>query len=161
MSLLLTKPQHVLLIYTLDFSHKEINRLCACNCIYVVYGNCWVRAWTTEWTPVERTRSALGAQVKASVWPAGVEPGCTSLRPHLRADCHWGRISGWRSFSCGVFPVSLDLRRWVSTFPVACNTVPFVLPSLLLCSFIALLLHWPFWLLHVGSKNNGHRKGNL
>ena len=30
-----------------------------------VYGNCWVTAWTTDWSPGERTWSALGAQVKA------------------------------------------------------------------------------------------------
>lgn len=35
--------------------------------------------------------------------------GCTSLRPYLRADCHGGRLSGWRSLPCGVFPTSLDL----------------------------------------------------
>uniref|UniRef100_A0A8C9FE12 phosphatidylinositol-3,5-bisphosphate 3-phosphatase n=1 Tax=Pavo cristatus TaxID=9049 RepID=A0A8C9FE12_PAVCR len=31
--------------------------------------------------------------------------------------CHWGGISGWRSFPCRVFPASLDLQRRVSTFP--------------------------------------------
>ena len=25
------------------------------------------------------------------VWQEGVEPGCTSRRPHLRADCQWGK----------------------------------------------------------------------
>ena len=30
-----------------------------------LYGNCWVMAWTTDWSPGERTGSALGAQVKA------------------------------------------------------------------------------------------------
>jgi len=40
----------------------------------------------------------------SAVWPEGVEPGCTSLRPHLRADCHWGRVSGWISLPCGIFP---------------------------------------------------------
>ena len=30
-----------------------------------LYGNCWGRAWTTDWAPGARTRSALGAQVKA------------------------------------------------------------------------------------------------
>ena len=32
-----------------------------------VYGNCWVTAWTTDWASGERTRSALGEQVKA-IW---------------------------------------------------------------------------------------------
>lgn len=34
----------------------------------------------------------------------GGRHGCTSLKPLLRADCHWWRISGWRSIPCGVFP---------------------------------------------------------
>jgi len=34
----------------------------------------------------------------------GVEPGCTSLRPHLRAVCHWGRISFWRFLFGEAFP---------------------------------------------------------
>jgi len=38
----------------------------------------------------------------SAVRQEGVEPGCTSLRPHLRTDCHWGRSSGWRSLPCGV-----------------------------------------------------------
>jgi len=38
-----------------------------------------------------------GAQVKAiHLWLEGLEPGCTSPRPHLRADCHRGRICSWR-----------------------------------------------------------------
>jgi len=37
------------------------------------------------------------------VWPEGVEPGYTSLRPHLRAECLWGRISFWRFLLCGTF----------------------------------------------------------
>ena len=40
-----------------------------------------------------------------------MEPGSTLPRPHLRADCHWGRISFWRSLLCEAFhcePKSLD-----------------------------------------------------
>jgi len=33
--------------------------------IIYLYCNCWVPAWSTDWAPGERTRSALGAQVKA------------------------------------------------------------------------------------------------
>ena len=33
--------------------------------LWMVYGNCWVTAWTTDWAPGEKTQSALGAQVKA------------------------------------------------------------------------------------------------
>ena len=53
----------------------------------------------------------------SAVWPDGVEPGCTSLRPHLRAECHWRKVL-WLEISplCGVFPASLGLQRWVSTF---------------------------------------------
>jgi len=42
----------------------------------------------------------------SAVRQEGVEAGCTSLRPHLRADCHWGRVSGWRSLPCGFVPAS-------------------------------------------------------
>jgi len=38
------------------------------------------------------------------VQPEEVEPGCTSLRPHLRADWHGGRISGWSSLLGEAFP---------------------------------------------------------
>jgi len=37
---------------------KKINK-------YILYGNCWVMAWTTGWSPEARTESAVGAQVKA------------------------------------------------------------------------------------------------
>jgi len=58
------------------------------------------------------------------VWPEGVEPGSTSLSPsHLRADCHWERIPVWRSLPCGIFFVSLDLCRWVSTFTLKYNPI--------------------------------------
>jgi len=38
----------------------------------------------------ERTQSPLGVQVKVIYLcdQKGVEPGCTFLRPHYRADCH-------------------------------------------------------------------------
>jgi len=77
------------------------------------YGNCWVTVWTTDWTPGERTLSALGAQVKAIHLcdQKEVETGSVFLRPHLRADCHPGRISGWRSFTWSFFcePRSLEM----------------------------------------------------
>jgi len=40
----------------------------------------------------------------SAVGQEGVEPGCTSLRPHLKADCYWGRISGWRWLLNTAFP---------------------------------------------------------
>jgi len=76
-----------------------------------IYGSCWVMAWTTDWAPGERTRSALGAQVEAiqlcdqKGWSLSAP-----LRYHLRADCFWGKISGWWSLLCGAFPMSLNLQ---------------------------------------------------
>jgi len=63
-----------------------------------LYGNCWMMAWTSDWPPEASTESAMGAQVKAihPVWLEGVKPGSTSPRPHLSADCQWGRVSFWR-----------------------------------------------------------------
>ena len=62
-----------------------------------LYGNCWITAWTSDWSPEVSTESAGGAQLKAIHLcdQKGVEPGCTSPRPHLRADCPWGRVSFW------------------------------------------------------------------
>jgi len=43
-----------------------------------------------------------------------VEPGCTPPRPHLRADCPWGRVSFWRLLLFGVFlckPTSSDMGK--------------------------------------------------
>ncbi|XP_031463340.1 polypeptide N-acetylgalactosaminyltransferase-like 6 [Phasianus colchicus] len=45
-----------------------------------------------------------------------MEPGCTPPKPHLRTECHWGRVSFWRSLLCGVFPVNLGLQ--VQTVPL-------------------------------------------
>ena len=33
--------------------------------LLLLYGNCWVTAWTSDWSPEAITESALGAQVKA------------------------------------------------------------------------------------------------
>jgi len=30
-----------------------------------MYGNCWIMAWTSDWSPEASTESATGAQVKA------------------------------------------------------------------------------------------------
>jgi len=106
----------------------------------VLYGNCWVTAWTTDWLPGEKTQLSPGStgEGNSCVWPEGVEPGCTSLRPHLRADCLCGWVCGWRSLSCGVFPASLDLQRWVSTF-----TFPLKYYSTHAGSFIVTVLYHP------------------
>ena len=43
--------------------HWANTHLCSINQV-LLYGNCWVMAWTPDWAPGERTWSALGAQVK-------------------------------------------------------------------------------------------------
>ena len=67
--------------------------------ITALYGNSWITAWTSDWPPEVSAESAARAQMNAisPEWPEGVEPGCTSPRPHLRADSQGGRISSWRS----------------------------------------------------------------
>jgi len=92
----------------------------------------WLSTWRKD--PLSPGSTAEG---NSSVWPEGVEPGCTSLRPHLRADCHWGRISGWRSFPCGIFLASLDLWSQVSAFP-------FVTPFYCAWPFVIIPLVSPF-----------------
>ena len=103
-----------------------------------------------DWAPGERTHSTLGPQVKAihlCDWK-GVEPGCTSLRPHLRADCHWGRVSSWSSLFGEAFPCKPGIfwYGWAIFFPsyivplccanpfiahLCCNAFPVVLISLI------------------------------
>ena len=73
----------------------------------VIFNVIWERlsySWPTDWAPRGKDRSALGAQVRViQLWLEEVEPGCTSLRPHLRADCYWGRSSFWRSLLGAAF----------------------------------------------------------
>jgi len=59
--------------------------------------NQWLSTWGKD-----LVSSGSTGEGSSAVWLEGVEPGCTSLRPHLRADCCCGRISGWRSLLCGV-----------------------------------------------------------
>ena len=79
----------------------------------------------------------------SALWPEGVEPGCTSLRPHLRADCPWGWFSFWRFLSNEAFFCESGVfwYRWVKFFLFSffsvvliflllhpfCNAFPFVL----------------------------------
>ena len=53
--------------------------------------NLWFTTWGEHWVSCGST-----GEGNSPVWPGEVEPGCTSPRPHLRAHCHWGRISSWR-----------------------------------------------------------------
>ena len=86
-----------------DISYGEGKKMGKEDCI--AYGNFWVTAWTTDWAPGERTRSALRAQMKAihlcnwNGWRLAAP-----LRPHLRADCHWEWFSFWRLLLGEVFP---------------------------------------------------------
>ena len=78
----------------------------------LLYGNCWITAWTSDWPPEVSAESAAGAQVNAisPEWPEGVEPGSTLPRPHLGADSQGGRISMWRSLLLELF---CEHRTWV------------------------------------------------
>jgi len=118
-----------------------------------LYGDCWVMAWTTDWAPGERSQSALGAQVKAihvcdqKGWSLDAP-----LRPHLRADCHCGKVSGWRSLLCGVLPVSLGLWMQVSTFT-------FQIPSYLFWSLCCYTPVLPFHCINLSDCNStSHEK---
>ena len=84
--------------------------------------NFWLITWGKHWV----THGSTG-EGNSAVWPEGVEPGCTSPRPHLRADCHWGRISFWRS-------LPWDPTMWVSFF---------IYFWVSLSTMIILLVIWP------------------
>ena len=98
----------------------------------------WLSTWGKD--PVSPGSTSEG---NAAVGQEGVEPGCTSPRPHLRAECHWGRISDWRFLLCGVFPGRWGLQRWVSTFTVSLKYHPVCVGSvavtLLYCPFTTLI----------------------
>ena len=82
-----------------------------------------------------------------------VEPGCTSLRPHLRADCHQGRISSWTSLLGGAFSL------WTENLLIqVSNFLAFLYGTSLLCqsfchhAFVVtpFPLYSSVWLLHPG-----------
>ena len=50
--------------------------------------NLWLTTWGKHWVSHGST-----GEGNSAVWPEGMEPGSTTPTPHLRADCHWGRIS--------------------------------------------------------------------
>ena len=93
------------------------------RCINIMYGNCWVPAWTTDWAAGERTRSALGAQVKAiqlcdqEGWSLAAP-----LRPHLRADFSVWRPCKQMSRGCLKFAqLCCSARGGGSRFTSACS----------------------------------------
>jgi len=89
-----------------------------------MYGNCWIRAWTSDWSTEVSCRST--GEGSSPVWLEGVESGSTSPRPHLMADCHWGRVSLWRlllvEFSC--VPTTLvSIFPFISDYLFQCNNL--------------------------------------
>lgn len=65
-----------------------------------------------------------------------MELGCTSFRPHLRADREWGRFFDWGSFPCGVFlffPLSGSPFHCSSYFVNASSVLPFYCVNLSDC----------------------------
>ena len=89
--------------------------------IWNICGNCWATAWATDLSTLGRdlVSPESTAEGSSAVWPEGVEPGCTSLRPHLRADCHWARIFSWRSLFAETFPCEPGIFSywWAIFFP--------------------------------------------
>lgn len=71
-----------------------------------LHGNYWVTVWTNDWAPGEGTQAALGAQLKA-IHPCDwkVPP---LHEPRLRAGCHRGRFSTWRSLLLEIFSEPWD-----------------------------------------------------
>ena len=61
------------------------NFFLASNLNFPLYGNCWITAWTSDWSPEVSNESAMGAQVKANQL---CDQKTGSPRPCLRADCH-------------------------------------------------------------------------
>ena len=56
--------------------------------------NCTGTAESQPEALIDQLRQAL-SEGNPPVWLEGLEPGSTSPGPHLRADCHWGRIFFW------------------------------------------------------------------
>ena len=78
---------------------------------FPLYRNCWVQNhWLTTWGKhwVSHGRTGEG---NSPVWPEGVEPGSTSPRSRLRADCHRERIFFWQLPPLQFSAVSLG-DRW-------------------------------------------------
>jgi len=69
--------------------------------------NLWWITWGKHWDSCART-----GEGNSPLWPEGVEPVSTFPRPHLRADCHWERISFSRLLPLEFF---CKPKTWVST----------------------------------------------
>lgn len=89
--------------------------------------NLWLTTWGKHWV----SRGSTG-EGNSRVWLEGMEPGSTSPRPHLRADCHWGRNSFWRLLPLEFF---CKPRRWVT---ILFSIIPFYhnnLSSYIVCRY--------------------------
>jgi len=97
-----------------------------------------IESWLepTDWSPGERTGSALGAQVKAIQMceHKGWSLVAPLLDPHLRANCQEGRLSFWRSLLCGVFPLWAWIFRYGQAFLSSLSLLPFYHANLSNCN---------------------------
>ena len=112
----------------------------------VLYGNCWVMAWTTHWAAGERTWSAVGAQVKATHlcdWK-GWSLAAPLLDPisGLTAPGE-GFLVGDPSL-VGFLCVSLDLWRQVSILSCLSLLLFRSCITFMYLSIIYLFLNWVF-----------------
>ena len=115
---------------------------CFTTTVVPVYGNCWIMAWTTDWSPEASTQSAAGAQVKAihlcdqkgwSLAPPLLDPpppfkGWLPLRKDLFLEVAPLRVVVFfwcffflfvcfcLFFVCFVFYFNCKPRTWVSTY---------------------------------------------
>ena len=71
--------------------------------------NLWLITWGEHWVSCGST-----GEGNSPVWREGVEPGSTSPRSHLRADCQWRKALFLEIAPLGVF--FCVLMVWVSIF---------------------------------------------
>jgi len=96
-----------------------------------LYGNCWIMAWTSDWSAEVSTESAMGAQVKAiqlcdcKGWSLAAP--LLDLIEGLTATGE--RVSSWRSLLGEAFPCKSGIfwYRWTVFFPSF--TAPFYCAS--------------------------------
>ena len=108
--------------------------------------NYWLSTWGKD--PVSPESTGEG---NSAVWLEGLQPGCTSLRPHLRADCPWGRISFWRSLLGEPFPCKPGILwyRWAIFFPSL--IAPFYCAGLSVITPFAVMPFPLYWSGHIGA----------
>ena len=97
-------------IYNQCFSYPNTSKCCN-NGVWALLShslNHWT--WDKDWVSHGST-----GEGNSAAWPEGVEPGCTSPRSHLRADCHWERLF-LEIASFGVCLFVCKPRIWVNIF---------------------------------------------